>query len=118
MNKTHTDCSFLFCSLFPVDGLRLGAEGRPGVRSNRQAPVLIGPKAPSEPPTNVAASTSQQTSPGIPAGKRIVGYLTTTLSAGQIDILLGIHKDREAQLRYDSSYMFLCNNPCLQCPWW
>ena len=27
-------------------------------------------------------------------------------------------KDREAQLRYDSSYMFLCNNPCLQHPWW
>ena len=27
-------------------------------------------------------------------------------------------KDHEAQLRYDSSYMFLCNNPCLQCPWW
>ena len=27
-------------------------------------------------------------------------------------------KDCEAQLRYDSSYMLLCNNPCLQHPWW
>ena len=27
-------------------------------------------------------------------------------------------KDCEVQLKYDSSYMFLCNNPCLQHPWW
>ena len=27
-------------------------------------------------------------------------------------------KDREVQLRYNSSYMFLCNNRCLQHPWW
>ena len=25
---------------------------------------------------------------------------------------------RSTAPRYDSSYMFLCNNPCLQCHWW
>ena len=45
-------------------------------------------------------------------------YINDTGNVKGRSVLANIIQYMNSTPRYDSSYMFLCNNPCLKCPWW